>query len=62
MLSLPLARANQQPGPTLAARLEPALAAQAEALAAAWRDRGPTLAQRLAPPLQRALRQALGGP
>jgi len=44
------------------AALQAALHTEAEALAAAWRDRGPTLAARLAPVLVRVLKAALGGP
>jgi hypothetical protein len=44
------------------AALQAALQAEAEPLAAAWRDRGPTLPNRLAPVLVRVLKAALGGP
>jgi hypothetical protein len=44
------------------AALQAALRAEAEPLAAAWRERGPTLPARLSPVLVRVLKAALGGP
>jgi hypothetical protein len=62
LLGLPLRLAGQGTEAARAARLQPALAAESERLAAAWQDRGPQLPERLAPALQRALKAALGGP
>jgi hypothetical protein len=62
LLGLPLRMAARGGEAARAARLQPALAAESERLAAAWQDRGPQLPERLAPALQRALKAALGGP
>jgi hypothetical protein len=66
MLQLPLGLGTAAGVPATRAprdaALRAALRAEAEPLAAAWRERGDGLAARLAPPLQRALQAALGGP
>lgn len=63
LLRLPLGLATAEAGiARREAALQAALQAEAEALAAAWRDRGPTLAARLAPVLLRVLEAALGRP